>query len=131
MHSLVCLNGQVVWDPNGFAVPPDWNGIIESRDWQVCQPFSWNVLVTLDPMKPTGHLTSYGPGMADIISCAKALFARLNKRNPPARPGVSYGDVMKAYSRIAAAYTDAATDELAEKAVLEVLRATKITPRSA
>jgi hypothetical protein len=125
-HSLVCLNGEVVWDPNGFRVPSEWNGIIQGRNWQVCQPHSWNTFITLDPTKLTGFpLGDFQPGPREIRRRAKEILRKLNLRNPPGRPGVIYGDIIKAFPKIAAAYCDAATDELAEAAVLKVLQETR------
>jgi hypothetical protein len=123
LHSLVCLNGEVVWDPNGYHLPKAWNGIIEERDWQIAEPIAWVSFGILDPLKPAGvPAATIGPPFAEIIARAHAFFELVNKKHPPVRLGITFAAVADAAPQIAAAYADATTDEEGEKNVLEVLR---------
>lgn len=125
-HCLVCCNGWPVWDPNGYRIPRDWDGIIRSRDWQIVDPLGWIVFISLDPAKALGNSPlSLTAEYAAMIDTSVQLLQQVRWRSPQYRKGADFGFFSRHQAQIVAAYTDAMTDADGEASVIATLRELK------
>lgn len=125
LHCLVCRNGVPVWDPNGFDIPRGWDGLIESRKWQVVEPCGWVVFATLDPTVRTHEPVPISEPFIAMMEEARALMDELQRRTPSPREGVNFPYLRNHMDKVIAAYTDAATDTEGEQAAVQALRSLK------
>lgn len=74
VHCLVCLDGQVVWNPD------------DEDKFELLRPLGWIMLCTLDPTLPTGiPVRQDVPTMTEIAARAKASFDEM-LRSRAAKP---------------------------------------------
>jgi len=121
-HCLVCQNGRPVWDPSGYRLAGDWDGLIRERDWQVVEPLGWTIFATLDPSIPAGPpVPSYW--QYELVAAEAAeLLRKLRARTRPYRTGIDSLRFHWEGTRAVFAYIDAATDEDGERDAVTVLR---------
>jgi hypothetical protein len=122
-HAMVCLNGKPVWCPNGHKLPDKWDGLIDGRDWQPCDPMEWIFFVPLDPSRPMGELLDVTiPDVAEVLENAQALYDSLKPFARYQRPGaVEYETFLHYAGLLADHYCTAETEEQGRADMLSTL----------
>jgi hypothetical protein len=122
-HAMVCLNGKPVWCPNGHKLPENWNGLIEGRRWQPCDPQYWITFCALDPAHPLGQMLDLSvPSLDEVLANAQRLHDSVKPAKRFSRPGAVEFEKFMHYALVLAdCYGNAPTEDEGRAALLSAL----------